>query len=242
MTEPLRHPRTEILGALLWFASLMWFFAQFAAQSAWRTPYSLARNYVSDLGATACGHFPSGSAMYVCSPLHAVMNTSFVLWGVVWLLGGIVFATAPGLARAMRTAYVLIGVGGIGTAVVGFVPENVDFTLHSAAALVQTFSVAAGLAILGIRALRRRRIVVGGLTLLVALASVVGIVATALSMDSGAFLGIELGIWERISLWPLPIWLAAAGVAHLWALVTPSTTSAPLTSAVRIPEQLRAAH
>ena len=231
---------TEIAGALLWFSSLLWFFAQFAAASAWRTPYSLARNYVSDLGATSCGHFPIGSTMEVCSPLHAVMNTSFVTWGAVWFVGGLLFAAAPSLSRAARTGYVLIGVGGIGTAVVGFVPENVDFTVHSGAALLQTCAAAAGLAVLAVRALRHGHRLAGWLTTLVAVASVVGIVATGAAEGTGAFLGVDLGIWERISLWPLPIWLATAGIAHLWRIAanpqptaSPRTVS-PLTQALRV--------
>lgn len=237
-----RHPWTEIAAALLWFSSLLWFFAQFAAQSAWRTHYSLARNYVSDLGATACGHFPVGSTTYVCSPLHAVMNTSFVTWGAVWAIGGVLFAAGPALSRGAQTAYLLIALGGVGTATVGFVPENVDFTIHSLAALVQTFGVAAGLAILGVQALRRHAVATGVLTLLVALASIVGIVATALAMDAGSFLGVGLGIWERISLWPLPIWLAAAGIGHLWALTAARPQQGtPLTMSVRVPAA-RSAH
>ena len=102
--------------------------------------------------------------------------------------------------------------------------------------------VAAGLAILGVQALRRHAVATGGLTLLVALAAIVGIVATALAMDAGSFLGVGLGIWERISLWPLPIWLAAVGVGHLWALTAarpPQGT--PLTMSVRVPAA-RSAH
>ncbi len=235
-----RPAPTEIAGALLWFSSLLWFFAQFAAASAWRTPYSLARNYVSDLGATACGHFPVGSTMEVCSPLHTVMNTSFVLWGAVWFVGGLLFAAAPGMTRAVRTAYVLIGLGGVGTAIVGFVPENVDFTIHSAAALLQTCAATAGLAILAVRALRHGHRTAGWLTMLVAVASVVGIVATGAAEGTGAFLSVDLGIWERISLWPLPIWLAAAGVVHLSRIASGQQpeaaprTAAPLTRSLRV--------
>lgn len=213
-----RPAPTEIAGALLWFSSLLWFFAQFAVASAWRTPYSLVHNYVSDLGATTCGDFPVGSTMDVCSPLHSVMNTAFVLWGAVWLLGGLLFAAAPGTTRGVRTAYILIGLGGVGTAVVGLVPENVDFTVHSAAALLQTCATAGGLTVLAVHALRRHQRTAGWVTLAVAVASVVGIVATGASGGSGVFLGVDLGIWERIALWPLPIWLAAAGIGHLWRL------------------------
>ncbi|MGN8048080.1 DUF998 domain-containing protein [Curtobacterium sp. 22159] len=234
MTTHSHHPRTEITAALLWFLSLLWFLAQFAAQAAWRTPYSLAHNYVSDLGATACGHFPAGSAMYVCSPLHAVMNFSFVTWGAVWAIGSVLFAIGPSLRRSTRAAYLLVGLGGVGTALVGVVPENVNFTVHSLAAALQTFAMTAGLAILGVKALRQGRHTVGVLTLGVAFAAIVGIVATAFAEDSGAFIGVPLGIWERISLWPLPIWLAATGVGRLVALVTAATAPAPLTTAVRV--------
>jgi len=220
-----RQAGLQLAGGLLWFANLVWFFGQFAAQSAWRTPYSVAHNFVSDLGATNCGEFPPGSGSYVCSPLHAVMNTSFVLWGAVWLLGGVLFAFSARLARTGRVAHLLIALGGAGTIVIGFVPENVDFTVHALAALVQTFGVAAGLTILGIQGLRRHHVPTSVLTLLVALASVVGIVATAAAADGGTFAGLGLGVWERIALWPLPIWLAAAGVGQIWRLVVPADTS-----------------
>ncbi|XVV10055.1 DUF998 domain-containing protein [Actinoplanes sp. CA-131856] len=219
MTSTPAQDRMRLGGGLLWFASLLWFFGQYAAQAAWRTPYSLTRNYVSDLGATTCGDFPAGSGRYVCSPLHAVMNTSFVLWGTVWLLGGLLFAAAD-TRRSGRLSYGLIALGGLGTIVVGLVPENADFTVHSVAAAVQTFAVAAGLAVLGAHLLRTGHRAAGTLTVLVAFTSVAGIVATAAAESSGAFAGIGLGVWERGSLWPLPIWLAAAGTARLWSAIT----------------------
>lgn len=99
--EPRPHPtassgRGVLLGAILWILSLEFFVGQAVAQSAWHTPYSMLTNSISDLGNTACGTWPPASvnlarpglsASYVCSPRHAVMNVSFIVAGVLILLG-----------------------------------------------------------------------------------------------------------------------------------------------------------
>jgi hypothetical membrane protein len=59
------------------------FFAdQAIVQAASAAPYSLTTNLISDLGNTACGSD-------ICSPLHAFMNTTFVVVGVFHGLGAI---------------------------------------------------------------------------------------------------------------------------------------------------------
>jgi hypothetical protein len=80
----------------LWILTLEFFAGQAVAQAAWRTPYSLLTNSISDLSNTACGSWPPASvhlaslglsATYVCSPRHSVMNVSFSATGVLILLG-----------------------------------------------------------------------------------------------------------------------------------------------------------
>ncbi len=45
------HSRRLLIGALCWILCLEWFVSQAIAQAAWTTPYSLFKNYISDLGA-----------------------------------------------------------------------------------------------------------------------------------------------------------------------------------------------
>ena len=81
------RPRTSsrlslLLGGGSWILTLLYFIGQAVAQAAWTTPYSLIDNRVSDLGNTACRTLAN---TYICSPLHAVMNTTFVLTASLFL-------------------------------------------------------------------------------------------------------------------------------------------------------------
>jgi hypothetical membrane protein len=64
------------LGSLCWILCLQYFAAEAVAVAGWRGLYSFHDNYISDLGAVTC-------ADRLCSPLHALMNVSFVSQGVL---------------------------------------------------------------------------------------------------------------------------------------------------------------
>jgi hypothetical membrane protein len=75
-----------VAGGACWAVGVVQYaVAQIVAAEAWTRPYSLKNNYISDLGNTACGmfHVPHGTPYYVCSPSHAVMNASFIIFGVL---------------------------------------------------------------------------------------------------------------------------------------------------------------
>ncbi len=69
-----------LVGGGAWILTTLYFVGQGIAQAAWRTSYSLIDNRVSDLGSTTCGTTVANT--YICSPLHAVMNFTFVLTGM----------------------------------------------------------------------------------------------------------------------------------------------------------------
>lgn len=243
MNEQNTRTRTaaQLAGGLLWFATLVWFFGQYAAQAAWTTPYSLAGNYVSDLGAVGCGNFPPGTASYVCSPQHGVFNTATVLTGAFWMVGGILLAVAARRRHPQGIAYLLVALGGLATMVIGFVPEDVNIVVHGVAAAVQNVGLAAGLVLLGRHSLRSGHRWAGGLSLLVAAAALVGLIATAVAAaGDGTFLGIGLGLWERAALWSIPVWLAVAGVERIWAMIAPAIHTRPTASSTG--EATNAAH
>ena len=102
-------PRLSLLvGGAFWMLTLLYFVGQLVAQTAWRTPYSLIDNRVSDLGNTECGRTLADT--YICSPLHAVMNATFVLTGVLILIG--LFLTRRVWPRRRLTTW---GFGSTGT-------------------------------------------------------------------------------------------------------------------------------
>jgi hypothetical membrane protein len=195
-----------LVGGGAWILTALYFVGQGVAQAAWSTPYSLIDNRVSDLGSTTCGTTVANT--YICSPLHAVMNFTFVLTGVLMLVGLVL--TWPVWPRRRLTTWglVLLGVAGAGTILIGLSPENVNVFVH----LVGAVNIPAGNAamiLLGLAIWRDRR----GMARYSVLAGVVGV----LGMLAGPFLVILTGhgggLAERIALYPLIIWLIVFGVS-----------------------------
>ena len=195
-----------LVGGGAWILTAVYFVGQGIAQAAWRTPYSLIDNRISDLGSTTCGTTVANT--YICSPLHAVMNSTFVLTGVLILVG--LFLTWSVWPRRRLTTWglVLLGVAGAGTILIGLSPENVNVFVH----LVGALNIPAGnvaMILLGLAIWRDRR----GMAWFSLLAGVVGL----LGMLAGPFLVILTGhgggLAERIALYPLIIWLIVFGLS-----------------------------
>ena len=91
-------------GGALWVGCVQFFVSEAVAAAGFLGSYSFRRNYISDLGAMNC----SGG----CSPLHALMNASFVLQGALIVTGAAV-VWAPG-SSGPRTSAVIEGAAGQG--------------------------------------------------------------------------------------------------------------------------------
>lgn len=78
----------DVVAAILLIAAAMEFWTvEFFAALAWKNPpYSYAANFISDLGAPDCGTF---QGRVVCSPLHTLMNASFIAHGLLFLIAGL---------------------------------------------------------------------------------------------------------------------------------------------------------
>ena len=76
-----RHPR---LGPCLYVFGLQYFIVQVLVAIRFMPTYSVAHNAISDLGNTHCGTF-HGRAMF--SPLHLLMNLSFLVLGICTIVG-----------------------------------------------------------------------------------------------------------------------------------------------------------
>jgi hypothetical membrane protein len=84
-----RSPEWGIAAAalILISAALEYVVTEAITAAAWKTPvYSYASNWISDLGATDCSTFQGRE---VCSTLHDVMNTGFIVQGVLFLIASI---------------------------------------------------------------------------------------------------------------------------------------------------------
>jgi hypothetical membrane protein len=188
-------------GGALWIGCLQFFAAEAIAAAGFAGSYSYRRNYISDLGAVSCGE--------TCSPLHALMNASFVLQGVLIFVGAVV--VWPLLARGAlsQLALGLVAASGLGVALVGLAPEDFAPGWHYLGAAENLLFCNAGAALLGVALLREGSAprVVGLFSLVFGLIGLTGLVGLAAGHDFGRGLG---GV-ERLAAHPFPVWIAGMG-------------------------------
>jgi hypothetical membrane protein len=198
-------------GAACWVLLVVFFVGQAVAQAASRAPYSLTGNYISDLGNTACGPFTLATYhARVCSPLHAVMNATFVVSGLLALLGAVLTRRAWPPRRLSGAGLVLLGLGGVGQAVAGLRPENVDLGLHSLGALFGIAGSNVGVVLLGC-AVWRARLGFGIVSVLVGAVGLVSFVMTAAAPEAG----LAVGAVERLAVYPMVLWMIGTGTVLL---------------------------
>jgi hypothetical membrane protein len=220
---PLVHRTVHQAGVVWLLASVQFVAAMIAAQLAWSRahPYSLTGNYISDLGNTACGYFPSGSTTYVCSPLHDVFNGSVTFLGFLVILGAALIVSAF-RARPFRTVGLgLVVIAGAGACGVGIFPENVNGTVHGVASAVAFVGGGLALIVLAL-AMGGDRRWDGYRTFSLGL-GVLTLAATGL-FEAGRDLGLGVGGMERLIVAPLLLWLVVVPL-HLFRLraYAPST-------------------
>lgn len=187
---------------------MQFFVVMVIVQLGWETPYSWADNNISDLGNVRCGEF---GGRYVCSPLHELMNVSFVLGGILFLGGTLLtFAAWPRTAVSYAVR-LLLAATSAGWMVAGLFPADVDENLHVVAGAFVIF-VFGNLALLLTGFLRTGPI---ARTRWYAVAfGALGLLAMLLHF-SGNGLGLGVGGMERVTAYGVPVWLAIAGTAVL---------------------------
>jgi hypothetical membrane protein len=196
--------KRDKIGAVLWMLCLQYFVAEAIAVSHWRGVYSFRDDYISDLGALGC-------SAARCSPSHALMNGAFLLQGAL-IVGGVALSWrrfAKGTLSGL--AMLLIGASGIGVFLVGLAPEDALPPVHYFGAAANFLCCHLGMATMGVSFLRRGAPWIGGISLGVGL---VGFAGMGL-LGTGEYLGLGVGIVERIVAYPFPLWLAAMGALQL---------------------------
>jgi hypothetical membrane protein len=201
--------RSVRLGGYAWVTATVQFFAVMViVQLGWETPYSWADNNISDLGNVHCGRFEGRS---ICSPLHGLMNVSFVLGGVLFL-GGVLLTNAawPRTAVSYLTRLLLIATGG-GWMVAGLYPADVNEDAHVVFGAFVIFVFGNLALLLGgflrtgpVSSTRWYAVAFGGL----------GLVAMALHFGHRG-LGLGVGGMERVTAFGVPVWLALTGTQLL---------------------------
>ncbi|MEU9781901.1 DUF998 domain-containing protein [Streptomyces phaeochromogenes] len=199
------------LGAVILVVNaVQWVVAEAITAAAWTSPpYSYARNYISDLGVPDCGARFQGRD--ICSPDHALMNTSFMLEGILFASGVLLAQLVEG--RARRVVIALAVAHGVGMVLVGLFHGSESGPSFGLAAHVggagvgimcaNTLAILAGsLRSLGIPSAYRVFSVTVG---------VLGLVSVALVAVSESV----AGVFERGSVYSWLLWSAVTGVLVL---------------------------
>jgi hypothetical membrane protein len=191
------------IGPAMWMLSVQYFIIQIVVARDWPMPYSIANNVISDLGNTQCGTF---SGRYVCSPLHGLMNISFVVLGLFMAFGSLLIYQEFKKTRLAFTGFSFMLIAGIGTILVGSFPENTISLLHAIGAFLPFFIGNVGIIILGYsiaipKSLRVFSILVG----------VISLIALAFFVTQH-YLGIGIGGMERLTAYPQTVWLIVFGM------------------------------
>jgi hypothetical membrane protein len=202
-----RHPVLERLGIVAWLGGFILFFvAQVIVGAAWSNPpYSWAHNNVSDLGNVYCQQWVENgnSPQYVCSPLHTVMNTVFILEGVCVIAGIILVRSLWRRSWVSRFAQVLLIFAGFGLVVAGLAPADVNENVHVVlGALPIALFGNTGLLLTG---WGMRTSAVGKLRWAGPVLGLVGASATVLFV-SHTYLGLGSGGMERLWAYNFLIW------------------------------------
>jgi hypothetical membrane protein len=203
----------------LWLVSGQYFAVQVAVAADWPSRYSWTGNTISDLGSTRCA---AQSGRPVCSPLHLLMNASFVALGVTMLAGAVLIGRRlAGGSRTATTGFACLGLAGVGTIVVGLFPENTVAWLHAAGAALPFVLGNLGVVLLGVGLRLPRPLRTFTLT-----AGVVGLAGLPLFL-SHTYLGLGIGGMERVTAYPQDVWLIAIGAYLFAGPVPPGVTVRP---------------
>jgi hypothetical membrane protein len=121
-----KNTMTERVPRILIVAALQYFLCEFLVAGSWRGNYSYRDNFISDLGVPYCGLHGTEP----CSTSSVLMTLSFITFGAAFLV-------AAGWAHPALTPPVdafFLTAAGIGAVVVGLVPSNANWPVHSLAA------------------------------------------------------------------------------------------------------------
>jgi hypothetical membrane protein len=195
--------RYPFVGPAIWILCIQYFITQIVVGRAWSIHYSLAHNTISDLGNTACGLY---GGRFVCSPLHGLMNASFIMLGITMATGSFLIYQEFKENRASLVSFSFMAAAGVGTLMVGLFPENTSSVLHTIGAGLPFFIGNLSLLILGLDL--RVPIALKVYTLLSGLISLIALVLFVTNHN----LGLGTGGMERIVAYPQTIWLIIFGI------------------------------
>lgn len=197
------NDRYPFVGPIFWITSIQYYIVQIIVARAWNPPYSWFNNTISDLGNTTCGIYGDRT---VCSPLHGLMNASFITLGITMVFGAVLVYREFKESITSALGFSFMAIAGLGTILVGLFPENTVTSLHVLGATLPFLIGNLGLIVLGTvldlpRTLRYYTLLSGYISL----------VAFVLFV-SHTYLGLGIGGMERIVAYPQTMWLIIFGI------------------------------
>lgn len=218
--------RLRTAGAFLLLAGILGYLGQLVAAYLWQGIYSLEYNLISDLGVTQCLQINDVFLFrYACSPGFWWFSAGFIMAGLALSLAAvqILRSSRDALGRTLRGARPLGGallVAAVGMIVSGAVAYNIQNLVHGLGIVLILVGFWAALASGAWAAFRANRVVgdrdtapvlTGMLlpvTLVLLVISVVGVVLVATAPEYA-----PVGLYLRIALDPLWLWLFAVGAS-----------------------------
>lgn len=195
--------RYPLVGPTTWMLSIQYYLIQIVVAMAWKVHYSLRLNTISDLGNTACGNY---GGRFVCSPLHPLMNASFMALGLTMAAGATLIYREFQKSIGTIVGFGAMATAGIGTVLVGLFPENTASSLHTLGASLPFLVGNLGIIVLGTQLNIPKALRV--YTFLSGFISLVALVLFAMHN----YFGLGIGGMERLTAYPQTMWLIAFGV------------------------------
>jgi hypothetical membrane protein len=207
-----RHDAHPSLGPAIFTAAALYFVIQIIVAWVFIPSYSVVSNSISDLGETSCGGYGSPP---ICSPRWWLMDyVGFLLLGLVMVIGSALLyheftERVPRERRAAMFGFGLMALGGVGSILVGFFPENENGTMHVIGAFLAIAIGNVAILVLGSvltlpESMRRSMLMFSSLAL-----------AALLCFASHKYFGIGRGTMERLAAYPVTVWLIAFGL-YIW--------------------------
>ena len=207
-------------AAAVWLVgALGYFLAEFLAIRAFSPSYSVAHNFISDLGVPECGQVFQGRP--ICSPRHSLMNAAFALEGASFLVGALFTYAASGHRRSVGFP-IFAALFCLGMSLIAVfhganaAAANGTFALHVSGALLAIIcgNVAMLLSRRSSEAVGRPSAQRCASLALVTLSLFAFVVLAAAQLLSETFI-FGAGIWERAILYPILAWQLVRAINFL---------------------------
>ena len=213
INSPLRY-RWLVRGLICLLLRAVFCIGQVVAELGTTAPYSAKNQSISTLGITACGSFKEPQTQqqfYVCSPLYPVMDTTFVVSGLLIMLATTLAIRPLWPGKRLRAlAVLLIFFGGIEEVVAGFSPLNLNPFLHSLSGGLAIAALNLGLILLGFAAIKKQP----RLAWYTLFWGIVGMTGLLMS-GTPPYVWLGYGGWERVAGYTFPLWGISVGAYWL---------------------------